>query len=384
MTISVLLPTRNRLEYLAQAIESVRAQDSSDWEIVISDNDSEEDIRGHVEELGDERIRYARTERFLPVTENWNRALSMSRGEYVVMMGDDDALLPGYIRAMERLIAAREAPELIYVGSLLFTYPGVDPAHPAGFLAPNSFAEFFGDGPEPSAVDHPAAVAAVRRSMAFRHVFNFNMQLSLVSRELIERVRGKGEFFQSAFPDFYATCAAMLNARAMLADPTPRVVIGVTPKSYGFFHLNEQESAGREFLGAGQEGRQAPGTNLNEGWLAAMETLERHWGAGFGLSVDHRRYRMIQAGHVYTSRFRGSASEQDLARLQRTLPLHERLLFSAGYGLARVLARLLPQRLWDLLSRRALGQYPGWEPEREEGRYATILEVFESRRREQV
>ena len=59
--VSVLLPTRNRLEFLRYAIETVRRQDDGDWEIVVSDNDSEEDIAGHVAALGDDRIRYVRT-----------------------------------------------------------------------------------------------------------------------------------------------------------------------------------------------------------------------------------------------------------------------------------------------------------------------------------
>ena len=63
MKISILLPTRNRLTYLKLVIETVRRQDSIDWEIVISDNDSTEDIESYVESLGDGRIRYARTPR---------------------------------------------------------------------------------------------------------------------------------------------------------------------------------------------------------------------------------------------------------------------------------------------------------------------------------
>ena len=50
--VSVLLPTRNRLEFLRYAVETVLRQDDQDLEIVVSDNDSEDDIAGHVERLG--------------------------------------------------------------------------------------------------------------------------------------------------------------------------------------------------------------------------------------------------------------------------------------------------------------------------------------------
>jgi glycosyltransferase involved in cell wall biosynthesis len=104
MRFSILLPTRNRLELLACAIETVHRQDFHDWEIVVSDNCSEEDIASYVQGLSDERIRYQRTERFLPVTENWSRALEASRGDYVIMLGDDDGLLRGYLSTLDRLI----------------------------------------------------------------------------------------------------------------------------------------------------------------------------------------------------------------------------------------------------------------------------------------
>ena len=132
--LSVLLPTRDRLEYLRYAVESVRRQDVGDWEIVVSDNDSSDDVVGYVAGLRDERIRYVRTDGFVPVTENWNNALRHSRGEYVVMLGDDDALLPGYCSALKRVRDRFDSPDVVYTGARLFAYPGVLADEPAGYV----------------------------------------------------------------------------------------------------------------------------------------------------------------------------------------------------------------------------------------------------------
>ena len=43
MKFSVLLPTYNRLDLLQYAVESVTRQDYDDWELIISDNQSEDD-----------------------------------------------------------------------------------------------------------------------------------------------------------------------------------------------------------------------------------------------------------------------------------------------------------------------------------------------------
>jgi glycosyltransferase involved in cell wall biosynthesis len=377
MKTSILLPTRNRLDYLKLAVETVQRQDSPEWEIAISDNDSSEDIGDHVESLKDERIRYRRTQRFVPVTENWNAALEMSSGDYCVMLGDDDGLLPNYLTRMRALIDEFDGPDLIYTGSLLFTYPGVDPQGPHGYLQSNSYGELFGDARQPFVLPRKQALTAVRKAMQFRLPFNFNMQLSLVSRRLIDRLNAHGDFFQSPFPDFYATCVALLKADRVVVDPRPQVVIGVTPKSYGFYHLNEREQEGRAFLNADKAPTQLPGTNINEGWLGAMEAIEANYGAEFGMRVNRRRYRLVQAGHVYTRRFRGIASETEVAELNDRLRTGERILFASANAAAQVLARLLPKSLWNAVSRRALGQFPSWDPTREEGRYANILDVYE-------
>ena len=46
---------------------------------------------------------------------------------------------------------------------------------------------------------------------------------------------GHGPFFRSPFPDYYAMNHLFLRARSIVVDPHPTVVIGVSPRSYGFF-----------------------------------------------------------------------------------------------------------------------------------------------------
>jgi glycosyltransferase involved in cell wall biosynthesis len=377
MKLSVLLPTRNRLEYLRLAIASVLRQDCPEWEVVISDNDSRDDIAGYAASLGDERIVYHRTSRFVSVTENWNNALGYSSGDYVVMLGDDDALTQGYVTRMRELVDGFQQPELVFTSALLFTYPGVDPSCPQGFVEPNGYAEFFGDVRQPFLLARSSALAAVRRTMAFRLAFAFNMQFSLISRRLIDEMQPYGDFFQSPFPDYYATTASFLKARTVVADPRPEVIVGVTPKSYGFFHVNEREDEGRSFLDPEPEhGPTPPGTNINDGWLGAAEAIEANFGADYGIRVNRRRYRQLQALNVYGRRARGASTSDEIARLHDMLSPTERLLYGGASALAR-LTRLLPARARNAAARRALGQFPDWRPTRKIGRYRDILEVFD-------
>jgi glycosyltransferase involved in cell wall biosynthesis len=379
MKFSILLPTRNRLEYLKLAVESVLRQDCEDWEITISDNQSRQDVAGYVTSLADERIACSRTKRIvpLPVTDNWNRALALSDGDYVLMLGDDDALLPGYLSRMRELIERFERPDVIYTKALLFTYPGVDPERPAGWLMDHGCGEFFAGARAPFVLGHERALELVRAAMGFRLRYDFNAQFALVSRALIERLRAYGDFYQSDFPDYYSMNAAFLGAREIVVDPAPRVVIGVTPKSYGYFHVNDREQEGRAFLGGGEASATA-GTNINVGWLSAMSALERGIGGEHGLSVDHRRYRFVQAAHVYARLRAGGSRGEDLARLERELPPLERVAYRAANATLGLLDRVVPPTRRAALTRLfngLVGQLPPVEPEIVEGRYADVLEV---------
>src|SRR5688500_18436627 len=151
--VTVLLPTRNRLEFLRYAVETVLRQDDGDWEIVVSDNDSEEDIAGHVEGLRDDRVRYVCTPSFVPVTDNWNNALAHSTGRYVVMLGDDDGLMPGYVARLRELVERFAQPDVIYTSALIFAYPDVLPDEPEGYLQPYGYASFLRRKTKPFVLD---------------------------------------------------------------------------------------------------------------------------------------------------------------------------------------------------------------------------------------
>src|SRR5262245_49251937 len=94
---SILLPTRNRLELLKHVIASILAQNDGSLEIIVSDNASSENYIDYVRTITSIPVRYIRGDAPISVSDNWNRALKAATGDYIVMLGDDDALTPGFI-----------------------------------------------------------------------------------------------------------------------------------------------------------------------------------------------------------------------------------------------------------------------------------------------
>lgn len=381
MKLSVLIPTRDRLELLRHAVESVRMQSDVDWEIVVSDNASSQDVSGYIAALRDSRMRYSRTSSPIPVTDNWNLALEQSSGDYVIMLGDDDALLPNCLETARRLIDRWDSPDAIYTEAVQYAYPGVVPGHADGFVQ-TGYNEFFRgkSTEEPFLLPRPDAEHLVRQAMSFRIRYGYNMQHFIFSRRLVEALRSKGPFFQSPYPDYYAANAILLAARSIVAHPRPLVLIGISPKSFGYYFHNRRESEGVQFLQnfpspelrARLRKTFVPGTNMNDSWLCAMETLANNFPGHKELKVGYSRYRLLQ----YNATLR-EKSWRGLPIVLRYARWWELLWYSpvvAVYAAAFILPSGLRGRVHEAL-RSSWSAYPRFNPNRRTVPYRDILEA---------
>lgn len=387
MKFSVLLPTRNRLDLLARAIETVRRQDYDDWEIIVSDNFSEEDVSGYIQSLGDARIKYFRTDSFVPVTDNWNNALDKSTGDYVIMLGDDDGLMKGYFSTLSKLIEQFDSPDFIYTSAFLYAYPGVLPGVPDGFLRTYSTRKIFQAAKEPFWLGKDKALGFVGDSLDFRVTFDYNMQFSLVSRKLIEDMKCYGPFYQSPYPDYYASNAIMLKAERILVVPKPLVAIGISPKSFGFYYFNDAEADGNSFLknipDQNMVGRLQniflPGPEMNTSWLISMETLAVNFGRELDIRVNYARYRLVQIFAIYAGLIGGKSTGKAYSQLKKKMSLGEWLRYGIPLSALATLARMAPRYKTYLSSRinASSGSHPGTPMPEVRGAFVTMLDVFE-------
>jgi len=97
MKVSVVLPVFNGTRYLSEAIESVLAQDFTDWELLIindfgSDDGSAEIARQY--EAKDSRIKLIQNDERLGLAESLNLGIRIAQGEYVARLDADDIALP--------------------------------------------------------------------------------------------------------------------------------------------------------------------------------------------------------------------------------------------------------------------------------------------------
>ena len=176
MRFSVLLPTRNGGAFLEKCLRSILEQNHRDFELVVSDNansDSTPDILRAF--TCDTRLRVLRQERTLPVHENWTAAIENSRGDYVLMMGDDDYLLPGTLARLDQILKRHEDPDCILFNGYSYVTPDT-----IGDLTPSYWAPYhFNYGPELSVegvIEQNERYSIVRDMFQFRQRIPLNMQ----------------------------------------------------------------------------------------------------------------------------------------------------------------------------------------------------------------
>ena len=106
-----------KYRFLREAIASIVAQSSSDWELVVVDDCSPEPLWDIVASFDDTRIRYVRNERNLGggnLVSQWNHSITFARGEWIVLAADDDLYKPVFCEECLRLAGKYPQVDLIH------------------------------------------------------------------------------------------------------------------------------------------------------------------------------------------------------------------------------------------------------------------------------
>lgn len=97
--VSVILCTYNRPYYLGEAIDSVIAQELTEWELLVI-NDGGRDVGEIVSRYRDPRIRYINNSENKGKAACCNQGLRQAQGRYVAYIDDDDAWYPNHLKVL--------------------------------------------------------------------------------------------------------------------------------------------------------------------------------------------------------------------------------------------------------------------------------------------
>lgn len=97
---SVIIATRNDHRTILRAIKSALDQSFVTLEVIVVDDQSQDGIKAQIEKLSDPRVRYFLLPIHMGAAQARNFGISAARGEWIVILDADDAMLPTRLAKM--------------------------------------------------------------------------------------------------------------------------------------------------------------------------------------------------------------------------------------------------------------------------------------------
>jgi hypothetical protein len=289
---SVVIPTYNRSDLLVRAVQSVLAQTLDDFDVVVSDNQSSDDTHDAIAKIDDSRLRYVSTPRHMVLPDSWEYARQHGRGRLMLVLSDDDAMVPD---ALERFARANERydADFLFCNMAEYRDHGFPPADANTLTVPA----------HNSAVRVIDRVVYLNQLMAFTAKYNAHPSCYVFESALAKRIadRNNGRFFQTLGVEYFAWPVAAVLARNIVNIDAPLVVVGRTSKSWGtnMVLMNPGQGKINQLVSDAQtERRYTPLTNFTfnnlaiEGLLAAAAAFPQELG----------RYPVDYGGYVRATR----------------------------------------------------------------------------------
>lgn len=235
MLISIVIPTRNRVEYLEYCLNSCLFIDDNDVEIVVSDNNSIDGTGEYVKKINDKRIRYFNTGSDLSMRANFEYALDKASGDYIIFIGDDDAVNKKGI-VLLREILSLYSPDVVNWRHITYGWPESEVGGESGILK-FRLRDFTGVVVEK---DPRSLLAQFFEGAVTNYREGANIYHGCVSRRLINKIKAlTGEYFMAHSPDVYSSIANLVYAERFIWIRFPVTVGGESKKSNGAANLTK-------------------------------------------------------------------------------------------------------------------------------------------------
>lgn len=89
--VSICIPAYKQVDYLQRTLESAQRQTFDDYEIILTDDSSDDSVKNLVEKFDfHDKLMYYKNPKTLGSPENWNEAIRRANGKYIKILHHDD------------------------------------------------------------------------------------------------------------------------------------------------------------------------------------------------------------------------------------------------------------------------------------------------------
>ncbi len=211
--LSIVVIAHNAVDLTRRCLEALsRAVISSDYEVLLVDNGSTDDLRGLPGEFSTRisRLKYLRNEDNLSYSEANNAAVAAACGSHLLFLNNDVFLRPG---SLDHLIAPLRDTETVGITGGLLLYPGTSTIQHAGIHQMLwGFVSNYGVG----------ADADDERFLRQQEIFAVTGAMLCVQRNLFESVGGFSQGYWYGYEDVDLCLKVRSAGRKVLYVPEAR------------------------------------------------------------------------------------------------------------------------------------------------------------------
>lgn len=234
---TIIIPTRNRADTLFYSIKTILNQSFKDFELIISDNSTNEESQKLINTILDSRVVNLKTDGNLCMSDNWEYALKNANGKYVLIIGDDDGLV---------------------IDALQFCYDKISSLKPDAFMFDwigynwpiNNNSKIV-----PSQISIPLNLKEeyiINSDLIFKKIMNSkdtynslpSIYTSFISKELIDEISiQSGRFFNSVIPDVFSGMQIVKKSKNIYKTTRLIGIRGASTKSNGVVFISDSKNS---------------------------------------------------------------------------------------------------------------------------------------------
>lgn len=238
---TLVIPTRERADTLYWTLKACLEQTYANYEIIVSDNFSNDNTKQVVESFESPRIRYVNPGKRLSMTSNFEHGLSKVKEGFVCFLGDDDALIPNCLEEVSKLISETKTQAIAWKPAG-YIWNSVSDKQIAGKLKlplTNSY----------SLLNGKEILKQTERDV-YLSIKMPSPYWSFVHIDLINQCFRDGRFFYSFIPDTYAGAMIASVCGNYVYSQRPFSISGSSHHSnaLGFFNKKINQESNKTFL----------------------------------------------------------------------------------------------------------------------------------------
>ena len=235
---SVLIPSYNRVEYLKSTMDTCLNQNYDNVEFIIIDDCSNDGtnelVNSYVKK--DSRFKFISNKSNVGMLLNFETGLTYCKGDYILVLGSDDGLMPNSLKQISDLIL-KSGAELITWPTAAYFYSGTK-SKSSQLIVPNAI------GSEGERwITAESFLDRQRENLSYVSDKECPMLYvkSVASKSLVQQVIKKsgGKFYSCSTPDGYSAFAFLCEVDKYLYSNKPFSLHGVSPSSAGVNYVKK-------------------------------------------------------------------------------------------------------------------------------------------------